>query len=66
MKSSDASTMPTVTAITMSNTTVRKKQVSKTATSLLGATRIVWRKCSTSDMFQATSSSRAARLAMGR
>ena len=39
MNSSAASTTPTVTAITMSNTTVSTKQVSSTMTSLRGAIR---------------------------
>ena len=66
MNSSAASTMPTDTAMTMSKSTVRPKQVSSTATSLLGATRTMCTKCFTSDMFQATSSSSAASDAIGR
>jgi hypothetical protein len=66
MNSTDASSTPAVTAMTMSKSTVSVKQVSSTATSLFGATLMVCTKCSTSDMFHATSSSNAARLAMGR
>ena len=66
MNSSAASTTPTETATTMSNTTVSPKQITSTSTSLRGATRSTCTKCFTSDMFQATSSSSAARPAMGR
>ncbi len=45
MNSSAASTTPTDTATTMSNTTVRTKQVTSTSTSLRGATRSTCAKC---------------------
>ena len=66
MKSNAARTIPTETATTMSNTTVRPKQVSSTTVSLRGATRAMCTKCFTSEMFQATTSSRAEIAAMGR
>jgi hypothetical protein len=65
MKSRAARTTPTETATTMSKMTVRPKQVSRTVTSLRGATRRMWVKCFISLMFQATTSRRAAMEAMG-
>jgi hypothetical protein len=66
MKSMAASTIPTDTPITMSKSTVRLKQASRVATSLLGATLTTWTKCLASAMFQATWTSSAASAAMGR
>ncbi|MNP75688.1 hypothetical protein D3C76_1727900 [compost metagenome] len=60
INSSDASTIPTLMAITMSNSTVSDMQISITMMSSFGARR---RRCTTlcaSLMFHATISSRAA------
>jgi len=61
-----ASSRPTATAITMSNNTVRLRQVSKTSTSLRGAMRKVCSTCRASLMFHATITSNAASAAIGR
>ncbi len=66
MNSSAARTTPTDTATTMSKTTVSAKQVTRTSTSLPGATRSTCATCLASDMFHATSSSSAASAAIGR
>ena len=65
MNSSAASTNPTDTATTMSTSTVRRKQVRRTITSLLGATRTMPTKLCSSAMFQATKTIRAASDAIG-
>ena len=66
MNNPAASSSPTPTANTMSNSTVRIRQVSSTSTSLRGAMRNTCITCGASLMFQATITSNAASAAIGR
>ena len=66
MKRNAAKTIPTLTATTMSKTTVRPKHTRSTATSARGATLRMWKKFRRSDMFQATRSNSAANEAIGK
>ena len=65
MKRNAARTIPTSTATTMSNGTVRAKQTTSTVTSLLGAIRTILAKWRTSAMFQATTRRSAAMADIG-
>ncbi len=65
MKRSDASTMPALIAITMSNSTVSTRHSSSTSTSPRGALRTSAATLCASLMFQATSMSSAAIDAIG-